>query len=363
MNNLPTLKDVVSFIKDNFKIIFGTMIISIALFAIGIGYTIYSNSIAGEVQTPTVGGVEGESISLTAEEVNKLQEDVVSFNFYVENDAAEPFINYNLLKKLLTAPDILQLIEESAGTEIKPAPEIAINVNLEQSTYILTLSIGTGNYEDNLDIAEAYYKGIQEKLIPFFENKHIYMESVPAKSLNNIVEGESTFEDGSTVSSKDIIIYGIIVLLISFVMGLIIAIFKLMTKKELDIFSYAYKDNDKILNLSNLRKNSEEEFNNKVVHAIAHPQRRLKLILTEIPLSNSLMEKITKELNVFESSIPSQIKKDTVIFADDISKIDPTLNVEEVNIVCIKNTTTKKWYQEQRIQLENYDTYVKIIQI
>ena len=363
MNNLPTLNDVVSFIKDNLKIIIRTMIVSIVVFAIGIGYTVYSNSIAGEVQNPIVGGSEGESISLSAEEVSKLQEDVVSFNFYVENDASEPFINYNLLKKLLTAPDILQIIEESAGTKIKPAPEIAINVNLEQSTYILTLSIGTGNYKNNLDIAEAYYKGIQEKLIPFFENKHVYMESIPAKSLNDIVEGESTLENGSTVSSKDIIIYGIIVLLVSFVIGLIIAIFKLMTKKELDIFSYAYKDNDKILNLSDLRKNSEEEFNDKVVHAIAHPQRKLKLILSETSLSNSLMEKITKELNVFEDSISSQIKNNSVIFTDDITKINPTLNVEEVNIICIKNITTKKWYQEQRLQLENYDTYVKIIQV
>lgn len=371
MNNLPTLKEVVSFLKDYKKIILGTMVACLLLYALGMGYTIYSNSKVEERGIPVDENIDSSQEVLTPEEIKNLQEDLVSFSFYIENDSAEQFTNYNLMKQLLISPETLAYIEEKSGREIEPSPFHAVNMSLDHDTYVLTLSIGTGNYNDNKAIAQAYYEGIVNGEIPFFStNKNVYEVSQPAKS--NIEEvmptnGENTNTENESVSLTTIAALAIAVIIGSFVLGVFIALIYAMNRKVItDPFSYAQRDDDVILNLSPLAGSMPGETGIETIeHAIMHPKKKTKVILSEQLLPSELITKLTDSFSPLNeyNAVSTDIDNSYASIFNDLTKVNPLLPVEEVVIICEKDKTTKNWYNRQRSLLKNYQADIKIIQI
>lgn len=372
MNNLPTLKDVMSFLKDYKKIILGTMIACLVLYALGMGYTIYSNSKVEERGEPSDLNINSSQGVLSPEVMRNLQEDVVSFNFYIENDSAEQFTNYNLMKQLLISPESLAYIEEKAGKEIEPSPFHAVNMSLDHSTYVLTLSIGTGNYTDNKAIAQAYYNGIINGEIPFFStNKKVYMVSEPARVDTEEVipvNGESTNAENEDISIATLIALAVAVMIGSFVLGVFIALIYAMNRKVIaDPFNLEQKDDDVVLNLSSfILKGNEESRAETIEHAIRHPKKKTKIILSEHSLPDILVNKISSSFSPLKEyeAVSGKIDNDSYasIF-NDLTEVNPSLLIEEVIIISEKNKTTKEWYLRQRSLLENYHADVKVIQI
>lgn len=364
MGNLPTWKDVVSFFKDHLKIIVSTILICLVIYAIGISYSIYSNEKENDANESSITGnfSDNNSTILTKKELDQLQNKIVSFDFYLENNEAVQFTNYNLLKELLIAPNIIKMIEDKANSSITPSPELAVNVSLDHSTYILTLTVGTGDYSLNKSILNAYYKSFQEESIPFIKNKNAYIVSTPSLHKQTAEEKEADkegtlVEDNESLSMTKIGLYSVIIVIGSAILGIIISLIYSLTRKEIaDAFSYAMQEDDTVLNFSDLNDTSKEELFIKINHAIKHPEKPIKVLLSEKPLDSEL-------LTLINGNSKEETNKSKILIAKDLSEINPTTHVEEVIIVVEKKNTTKKWYEVQRIQLKNYDAPVKVIQI
>lgn len=370
MGNLPVWEDVVSFFKDHLKIIISTIIVGLIVYGIGISYSLYSNTKADKAEEIAVQqGSSGDSAEmlLTKKELAELQEDIVSFNFYVENDEAVQFTNYNLLKELLIAPNITKMIEEKAGAAITPSPELVVNVSLDHSTFVLTLSIGTGDYKLNKAISNAYYESFQDGSIPFFENKFAYIVSTPKIHKETEEEKEAKkegtlIEDTTTLSPTKIGLYSVIVIIGSALLGTVISLVYSISRKEIaDEFGYAIQEDDTVLNFSNLKNVSSKELLTKIGHAISHPSKKVKVLLSEQLLEDELVHYLKQ--NEKEQSNGLGVNGTQILIACDLSEIDPSVQVEEVILLIKKKKTTKKWYKVQRIQLKNYVAPVKVIQI
>lgn len=363
MDQLPTLKDVVSFIKDNWKIIALTTIAGVILYGIGVAYTNYSNEKATSEEA-----VQGESnnsgnLVLNQKERDDLQKKRVSFDFYVENEDGTPFVNYNLLKELLTTDDVSKLIEDKTEIAIEPTPKQAINVTLDSTSNILEVSVGTGSFKSNKLISNALYDAMKNGDIQFFNNKHIYISTPPYKNENSIAENEGTITvDSMGISSKKLVIYGALAIIISMIVGVIIAVIHSMTRKEIsDTFTYGYKEDDILLNFTNKKNSSIEEKNRLMIHAVLHPKKVTKLILSELALNEQIKNELENQLNV--SSQELDVQPTNIVIAQDLSEVNPLIQIDEVNILLNNKETTKNWYKNQRNQLKNYNAPVKVIQI
>ena len=363
MEQLPTLEEVVSFIKEYAKIILITIIVGVVFYGIGIGYTIYSGA-----KATSNGASQSESsysgdLFLSQIELDDLQKDSVSFSFYIENEDGTAFVNYNLLKKLLITQEVLKKIQDSSGITIEPTPKDAVNLTLDTESNLLELSVGTGDIKSNKAIANAYYNAMQNEDIEFLMNKAVYVASAPEKNKKEIMATEGTISlEGTGISSKKIVIYGVLILIFSSVLGLVIATVYSMTRKEIaDTFAYTYKESDTIIDLSNSKEVSLEEKNEKIVHAVIHPKRKTKLLLSEKELDEGITKKIQKKLIDASQELGEEVS--VVIVAKNTSQINPLVTIDEVIIFTKKKETTKEWYKNQRIQLENYDAPVKVIQI
>lgn len=383
MRNLPTIEELISFLKDNLKIIILSIVSCLFLFVVGIGYTIYTDSkIEDTVQNtvqeenlldnidetlPLEEQLEPEEIEMI---VDKLQEDGVEFSFYLEKESADPFKSPDLLKELLVSPNVLNTVEQEANTKIIPSPELAVNVSLNSDNLLLTVTVGTGDVYKNKAIADAYFKIISEENTPFFDNKTVFIVDEPETTEmldneDNINETEinSSLTMGS-LTPKRIILLAIAAIVLGITIGVIIALALSLLKKEVDeIYGFAVDDEDTILNMSKLNKQSKEEISKQVVHSIIHPSKKTKLVLSETKLDNEIVKKLHDEANIhFENSEDlSNDKEVSVIIANSIIDIDPKINIDEVAFICKKNETTKRWYENQRKLLEVYDTETKVI--
>lgn len=363
MDQLPTLDDVVSFIKSHLKIIILTVIAGFIFYGIGLFYTIYSDNKTLSQEVNQSESINSGDLSLTQEELDELQKDRVSFNFYVENEDATPFVNYNLLKKLLITPDVMGAIQDKAGVSIKSNLDDVVNITLDTTSNLLEMSIGTGNYKTNKAIANTLYNAMKDGKIQFFNNKSIYMSSVPVKNKKALATTEGTISlESTSLSTKKVVIYGFLVGIFSIILGIIIAIMYSATRKEIsDTFTYSYKEDDVLLNFNNLKDSSIQEKNERIIHAIIHPKRNTKLVLSETDLNEQLKIDLENKLNTISQEL--EIQPFTMVVAKDLSEVNPLLQIDEVTIIIKKKETTKIWYKNQRNLLENYNAPVKVIQI
>lgn len=383
---MPTFEDIKIFIKDNFKFIAKVMLICIIFYGIGIAYTIYSDSkvsnIVDEEQNEVITtDEESENELKSTEEIlalkEKLVKDSVSFDFYLETSTSSAFSSVNLLNQVFTAPSFIQTIEEKAGLSIKIKPEYAINITFNKDNSISTLTVGTGNYENNIAIANSYYTLLENKEIEFLDNKNTYMISKPSRvvstdldnngnkqnSLATLDEEAINNDSNSTLSIKKLIIGSILVLIGSFLLGICLALIKNMRKKEIsETLTFTYNDTDKFINLRKLKKLSSEEKSKSIVNLITHPPRSIKLLIDEEGLDIDIINELKDQFTIIEdkSFISVNGNEKFLVIAKNINEVNPNNNIDEIIILIRKDKTKKEWYQNQRILMENYTANVKI---
>lgn len=382
MKNLPTIDELMSFLRDNLKIIIISIVACLMLFLAGVGYTVFTNDkIEDEVQDtseednllsnvdstiPIEEQLEPEEIEVI---VDKLQEDGVEFSFYLEKESADPFQSTTLLKEILTSPPVIQNIEEETNVKIEPNPELAVNVDLNSSNLLMTITIGTGDAEKNKALAEAYFTMVSEEQHEFFDNKVVYTVSQPEPVGNNIIEGEnsengSVVQDVNGVSYTQLIILTVVVVVFGAILGVLISIAKSLFRKEVtEVYGFAMKDDDQVINISNLKDSAKNERAKQIVHTIIHPNEKVKLILSEEKLDEEIISYLQKETRVETVNRNVQLDKydDVIFISPSIIEVDPKVSINEIVFICKKNHTSKKWYETQRKLIETYNASIKVV--
>lgn len=343
MKDLPTIKQMKKFFKDNLKTIFATAGVCLVLFFGAVGYTIYSNDAA----LKRVESVTGKEITpITGAEYSKLNKNKVRFLFFVENEEGNLFANPNLFESILLSDDVLA---ESGAEALIPkgvAPEFVIDVTYDDVTSGLFVTVGTGDYNTNLALANLLYETVSTDKLGFFDNKDVYMLTEPEKVSKKL---ESLTD--ANISVMEYVVYGVAVLILSVIMGLFIAAVRMVTNKEIsDGFSYKYAEDDLVMDLTEMGGEVNQPL--ALVQAIRHPAKDTKLVLAQRLDAKELQEKlITKE------------GTGKFIVKNDILEVSADTHFDEIIIISEKNQTTKQWYKNQRIQLENYHSPIKIILI
>lgn len=348
MNDLPTIKQLKIFMKDSKKTIFTTVAAVMVLFAGALAYTAYSNDIDRDLKSiESVTGQEVESI--TKAEYNKLQKNKVTFLFYVENEEGNPFSNANLFESFLLSPDILARIKAEIALDKSIPLEYILDVSYDDKTNGMALTVTSGDAKKNMALAELLYGAISAKELTFFDNKSVYMITEPEKvKLSNTL-----FETEMGVT--EYVISSIAALLFAVVFGIFVACIRMFFKPQIgDVFTYKYAETDLVLDLTKLETASESAITPELLHAIKQPAVGTKLILCEKGTVEALENDLQKE---------NSGTAGTFIVHNDITQVSEAVLFGEIIIVSKKNQTTKKWYKNQRIQLENYHSPIKIILI
>lgn len=382
MKNLPTIEELISFLKDNLRIIILSIVTCLMLFIAGVGYTAFTNDkVENELQNtneednllsdidntiPIEEQLKPEEIEVI---VDKLQEDGVEFSFYLEKESADPFQSTTLLKEILTSPSVIQIVEEETNVKIEPNPEVAVNVDLNSSNLLMTITIGTGDAEKNKALADAYFNIVSEEQHEFFDNKVVYTVSQPEPVDSNVTEGEnsdnsSVVQNVNGVSYTQLIILAIGVGVFGAMLGILISIAKSLFRKEVtEIYGFAIKDDDQVINISNLKYSAKSESSKQLVHTIVHPSEKVKLILSEEKLGEEIISYLQKETRVETRTKNIQLDKyDEIIFiSQSIIEVDPKVAINEIVFICKKNHTSKKWYETQRKLIETYNAAIKVI--
>ncbi|MFL2100931.1 hypothetical protein [Desemzia sp. FAM 23991] len=380
MKNLPTLDEMITFLKDSMKIIIITTVSIFSLFLLGIGYTIFTdskineNAINTEEQEIKLNELDQNipfEAQLDPEEIELIMKNFqknggVAFSFYTETETGEPFLANSLMEELLISQNVLERIEEGAGTTIEPSPDLALQVTLNPNTQVMTLKVGTGDKQKNQVIADAYFDLISQEDNSFFDNKTVYIVTEPEVIKSYEIESEAVTESDISVdatndlSYKRIILYAVLAVIVGGGAGIFIALIRNLLKKEVtDLYGFAIKDNDTVLNMSNNKYLNNTEKYDQLIHAVLHPEKKIKLVLSEENLDNYIVEKLN-------STSKEQLEKKqySVLFTNSVSEVNPAISVDEVIIICKKYKTTKKWYEKQRELLKVYrGSEIKVILI
>lgn len=327
------------FIKNNWKTILISTGLFLLLYAGALWYTQRSTPELVETDASL-----GEAVlqGLTQEEYIALKEDEVSFSFYVENTDDTAFMNYNLLKNYLLSPQTLSQIKEGLDLEYEVLDYYVINISRD-TTQALHINIGTGDYADNIALANRIYSLINEDKLDFFEDKDVYLLTQPKRILTTEQSNTETSEVQPT--SVNYVILGMLGFIISLFLGTVSAVLLSFFKKEYTLTSLAhFKGMEDVINLTHLKESHKQE--EYLSYSILNPS----------PLSSKLvlMQKPSKELK-------EKLHQENIFFAESLLEIAISEKVEEVILVIEKNVTQKKWYHDQQMLLENFNVPIKII--
>ena len=235
----------------------------------------------------------------------------------------------------------------------KATPEDMLNVKFDSTTNALVIEVGTGDYNNNLDIAQVIFEDVKAGNIPSFETRQVVILTKP-QEVNQSAES-AMVSTKVNVSDTNYTLISVIVAIVSVLAGVFASVIRLIFKKEVsDVFNASFSEKDLVLDLTQI--SSEKERVAAAQQAVNHPQGR-KCILTEI----SLPEPISAEL--LSNNKQPDDQSENILITDSISNIPSNMEFDEIVIFLLKNTTTKEWYKSQRIQLANYRSDIKIILI
>lgn len=366
MKNIPTKDELIGYLKKGKKIIILTMSIFVVLYIILLSYSIYSSftDIREEeeqflAQADIVDILEREPEEVSAGDIrnieNALEQDRYAFGVLIEREDQTFYNHPRLITEFLISEEVVAFVEERAGRELLPSSELAVEVSEDSNTRILEIVIGTADVDDNAIFAQAYYEAVQEEgLIAPFEDKAIYMmDSEPF-----LVETETwmdlVLEQIQFVSPLRAVIGFIVMLILGFIAGIIIVLFKTMVSKEIPfMYELKHDDSDTVLYFNQMKGISEEEKYMKLAHAVNTFPHKKKIILSQ----EKMHDKFT---SLTENLIDDSNQNEMVSFTD-FSESPVTIECDEVIILVEQNKSTKDWYKNQRIQLDRINVPVTIL--
>lgn len=360
MDSQTFIKELKLFFKENKKIVISSIII---FFVLGVLLQI-GTSMLGSNNVQTTNEITSGKPA--------------TFKVYLENlQTGEPYTNSYILEEFFEKEQWMSWAEENSGVEISDVVEIfqeenpeitngdllkPISSNRDRSSHVFTVMFNFGNEEENLAIAQSYYKLLLSEELMFLQNKDIYTVQPPividSTSLTVTEEAESSpgvspVREESPFSIKNLIIVLATSLVGGTVLGVVIAFSRSLFSKTINYgFAYSWNEEDIYVNLSN------NVSGRIIAQTILQPINNSKIILNE-GLSKDFENQVKKEV---ESTNMANFPP--LSFEKDMLDVNPTLQVDEFIIIINRKDTTKKWYNHQRELLKNYPlALIKIVQM
>lgn len=358
MKNILSIEDIKRLYSKHKLIVILTTILTFVIYLIFALYNFYSATIIEETeeryqelsQAEIVEILNREPEDIIAEDLVFIQESLdansVEFRVFMELEDQTPFNEPGLLKDFLVTEDVVSFVQQEAGTTIPIDTDLSVLVERRYGHPVLSIVLRTGDYEDNMALAEAYMTAIEEDIVPVLVDRNVYfLDEEPdffePRMITQILENMRVF------SPMSIVIGTVFSLVAGFVLGSIIAILKGMKEDKINELSILQNNpNDKILLLYKLK--TKQEINSQIRYAINYPPNLTKLVLTDIDYTGLKNE---------------QVNNQSIEFVNDLSNADPNRMVDEVIILTKIDETSSSWYKNQRIQLENLTAQIKVIQI
>lgn len=282
---------------------------------------------------------------------------MASFVFYVENSLQGVYNNSNFLDTVFLSEEFVQGAEKETGVEIGKLIDEQLNSDfvptLLDRGYIgvgrdvhdetLLFQANLGSEEENLAVANYYYNLVINDEIPFLQNKEVYVVRKPY--LVDLEENLANSDPAATTPSLAVtILKGMIFGIVGLVIGIIfVFLYHLLTKKINYSFSYEFDIDDQFY----IERKDRATF----LSTLLHPNFGKKLILCQQDLSVDLQKDIKK------------YEKENYSFTNQLAKINPNENFQEIIFVIVENQTDKEWYYRQREALKSFSERIKIIQV
>lgn len=366
MKNIPTKEEVIGYIKNGRKTIVITVGVFVLLFMVLIAYSIYSTFTETREeeeeflsQEEIVEILEREPEEVSTADIRNieeaLEEERYAFGVLIERED-QTFYNYpNLITEFLISEEVVSYIEARVGRELLPSAELAVEVSEDSSTRILEVVVGTADVEDNRVIAQAYYDAIQEEgLIVALDDKVIYMMDDEPFLVETETWMDLALAQIQYISPIRAVIGFVVTVIIGFITGVIIVLFKTMLSKEIP-FMYELEENDSdtVLYFNQLRGISTEEKQVKLAHSISRFPQKKKIVLSQFEL-DTVSNLLTEEKKEHQSG-------NEILFFRDFAECPSDVQFDEVIILIEQNKSTKDWYKNQRIQLSRTTAPVTIL--
>lgn len=352
-------------IKRNIKkIIISTLVLG-SIFAVGIYF----------LNRPTVDEND--------QPVSSQGKNIAYFQYYVERQEGSAFTNIEILKEYFTNEDLLldltneldiplanlffgdereslvqedsTAVEEDEEAELIAANEeyFVLDIFKADPSHLYTFSVTSENNQKSLELAQYYYNLVNEDVVPFYQDKNVYILTEPKISEDQVKIDDSI--EIEIISDNPIILPSIVM---GYILSLILItgfmFIKTIFSKEITYaFSYLWHENHMFLVYDPNTNNMDE-----VEQFISKPLAHSKVIVSENELSTDIKEILSV----------SQIKENDVSLSDvvyqSVLEINQGSQLDEIIILVEEDRTSRKWFRKQQRLLEVYnDSFIKILQV
>lgn len=249
-----------------------------------------------------------------------------TFSFILENKDGYIFSKNEMIKEIF-ASEYAKLHAESSVEDVVEAVTITYTDNNGK------MVVETPNKA----IAESFYTYLEEASSRFFIDKRAYVLSEKVE-----MSKEKVFEG---IGKKKIILYGLLLVIFTFMFGTIFASVSEKRNKKISQ-KFTLKDSDEIIDVTILRKESNEEIQTKLTNLINNPPVNKIVVMKD------------------QTYLDADKLNDSVYVTDSLDKIETLAFVPElVIIICEKNSTEKIWFGYQKELAKNYSDKVNCIYI
>lgn len=356
MRNIPTKNELIDFLKSQRKTIFISIGVAILSHFLLVGYNLYGNLQndpdleeqyleQNEIYSILERDPEEISVAELREVEDALEKDRSAFSMFIELENQETFNNPNALREFLIVDETVAKVEAMSGYSLGPIPSLVVNV--EESSGIQTIIIGSGDVEANKEIARAYRQLLINGEVPLIQDKIVYEIGEEVEVIEEQTFMEIISQNVASTSPLTVVIGSVLSMIIGTIIGVFIALIRTIYQKEIPLlYGYELNDSDTILLYSKLKNVDENNIEQSVAHAINRNQHKKKLILAQHTLSEELKNSIEESIPVFQ----------------ELSEANPLITVDEVIILTRQNKTLKSWYENQRLKIERLNVPVTVIQ-
>lgn len=312
MNNLPTVKDVLTYLKDNKKSFFGATIIAIAMF--GMFFAISTK--------------KGQSTDVSKEEFH------YQFEFIVENKEGNLSNNPQTVKYVLDRYIVDKQIKVGGVTSTKLTESYDITYNNQVG--VMTLK-STGE----LAVSQALYDILAHSDSTYFKDRSVFLlMSGPEEfeSETSLIQSDKSF------SPKQLLIYVVGTIVTSILLGFLLSWGKETKSKTIRNQFYLSSDIP-VMNFEKVYMQNSDKLKQLMSLVMNEAGERQTLVITT------------------DDEVKQVLKANQLIDISDglLTEVPSILNYQEIVLVCRKNNTSKVWYNTQLEILKNLSVPVKCI--